>query len=292
MKKIGTQPTSTRPAQQKAQPAETAKKTENGKATTNDTAKKAESGSSVETSKEGREVKESRDARETGKNESTHRGEDKSELSKEAQEGEKLSDEDKSEIAELLKKLSENLEEGSKEPDKRIEDKGGSCCGRPKQPDKIIEGKTDWNQLLSADIFAVRAHQLSGGGGVQSAQGQPAGKTGVPGVQGAQSGGQNPARTAANTQGAGQTKPAQGATFIPGAPGANQAAPGTGESQTSGQGQPQDPLAKLSADYNRAKSSGAQLDERIEKECKQLLGIPDDKAQGQAIPGAHEAFAA
>lgn len=297
MKKIGTQTTSTRPTQQKAKTADVNKKTDAGKSQAKETAKHGKE-SSVEKSKDGREVKDSRDSRESQKGDGTHRSEDKAELSKEAREGEKLSDEDKSELAELLKKLSENLEEGSKEPDKRIEDKGGACCGRPKQPDKIVPGKTDWNQLLTADILAVRAQQLTGG---RSAPHGQDGKGAVPGVQGAQQNGQaqgnaNQARPnggnvpAGGQAAAGPARPSGGNAATGGLAAANQAKPGAGNAAAGGQAQPQDPLSKLSADYSRAKSSGAQLDERIENEVKQLLGIADNGPQGQGAQLANGAL--
>lgn len=291
MSKIGPKTTSTQKTPQKPKTSEVAKKNEGakaeaGKSQTQETAKHGK-GPSVDKAKEGSET---RDSKESGRRDEAGRPEDKTELSKEAQESGKLSDEDKSELAELLKKLSENLEEGAKEPDKKIEDKGGACCGRPKQPDKIVAGETDWNQLLMADILAVRAHQLTGGRSPAAAPGNPNGQKqdGVPGIQGQGRTQAGPGQSQPNP-----AKPAGGEAARTGGngnPGGTTGSPlggngpqGVGGAATGGQGQPQDPLARLSSNYNRAKSAGAQLDEKVEKEVKQLLGIADNNPNGQDL---------
>jgi hypothetical protein len=194
----------------------------------------------------------------SGKTEEADKEQDKVNISDEAkaEKGKGITDDDKMELAEMLKKWAEEKEEDAHEPNKVIEDKGGACCGRPKAPDKIEAGDVDWNKLLQADIIAVKAQQLGGGGSQAANGGQKGGPQG--GAKGAAVKG-GPKGATAGTQGANGAK---------------------------GQdGQEQDPMGKLSMHYQMAKSAGAQLDPSVEKTVKGLLGIADTAGPGPGQGG-------
>ncbi len=187
-------------------------------------------------------------------------------------------DPEKEELREELQSLKDALaalfdQMGSEDEDKKeaASESPGGCCGKPSGAKQAgdSEGNQDWNAILAAGIAAVKAQGL----------GQPAAaQNGATGGQGRQNGqnGQNPI----GQVGANGNSSAGGRLQVAG----GQAKPNaSGNAAALGGKQGADPLTKLASDYQKAKSSGAELKPEIENEVRSLLGLPaEDKGGAQA----------
>lgn len=218
----------------------------------NDDAKEA--GKSKETDETGKvketdPTKKSDPSKETGEGKETDtedKFEESDELKNEKGEEEELSEELqglKDALAALYDKLGGEEEEEKPEEAQNM----GGCCGSKSSKASDSEGgPKDWNSILAAGIAAVKAQQLGGGRNQQHAQmGMGMGPNGQPKMGGA--------------------KGLQGAKGMKGAHGADQMKGAKGRTN---------PLDKLRADYEKAKSSGAELKPEIENQARQLLGLP------------------
>lgn len=214
-----------------------------------DDAKEARKGKETDQAPKVKETGPSKETGESKESDTEDKFEESDELKNEKGQGEELSEELqglKDALASLYDKLGEEEEDKPEAPQNL-----GGCSGSKKSQATDSEGgQKDWNSVLAAGIAAVKAQQLGGQG--QPGQGQQLGLNSRPrdgskanrGVKGMQ----------------GQRGP-QGA-----------------------KGRGGNPLQRLRADYDKAKSSGAELQPEIENQARQLLGLPPLEGAGQDGP--------